>query len=125
MRPTCLLYFGAWGGPGHYLWTAEGRRTDDSVLPWCRGKYRTGIDSTLCPALDGSEPEGKAALHHREGWTALAFWDRSQDQRLGSNSAFLAQGTHTAEEILTAAREDFPSICARFTFQIQAQGAAR
>ena len=36
-----------------------------------------------------------------DGWTALAFWDRSLDHRRNSNSAFFWKGDHNFYQMLT------------------------
>ena len=70
----------------------------------------------------GNQAEGKAALHYKGGWTALAFWDRSVDSRPGSNSVFLAEGTHQFEDMVVLAQQSFPSIMQRFKFKIEKSG---
>jgi hypothetical protein len=55
---------------------------------------------------------------HKDGWTAIAFWDRSLDKRPGSSSAFILEGTHSFEDMLETAREKFADIFARLTFEI-------
>jgi hypothetical protein len=66
---------------------------------------------------------GEALLHHRERagvtWTALAFWDRSVDDRYGSNSVFILRGALSFEEAVTLAREQFPEVWARFSFTVR------
>lgn len=118
-----VYYFGCWERVGHYLWLPDGRRATDDVhcaLPWAF------LDTTLCPGRRNrhgdvnplEQREGLAALHHREGWTALAFWDRSVDQRHGSNSAFIADEVLDATAMLEAIGKAFPGVMARFTFPI-------
>jgi hypothetical protein len=113
---------------GHYLFTPEMHSawfelTD--VLPW---HYK--IDSGLCPGTKGpngytmpylTDPqvEGAAALHVKDGWTAVAFWDRSVDTRSGSNSAFILEGEHSFETVLAESRKLFPEIWARFKFEVR------
>jgi hypothetical protein len=102
------LYFGCWAGLGHHFHLPGGRDA---------GSYREvqewlgfgGIDGKLNP----SERQGECALHHRNGWTALAFADRTVDTRGGSNSVFFFRGTLTFEEAVAAAGEHFPHIVAR------------
>jgi hypothetical protein len=65
------------------------------------------------------QEEGKATLTHIKGWTVLAFWDRSGDQRYGSNSAFLARGHLTFEEMIAKAKADVYNIGQRFTFEVK------
>jgi len=49
-----------------------------------------------------------AYLHHVAGWTVVAWWDRSEDDRHGSNAVFLAPGEHAFEAMLDLARKAFP-----------------
>jgi hypothetical protein len=109
-----VYYFGAWGEPGHHLWT-PGRRSAWEVersLPWRH------LDAALVnPHPD--QPEGIARLHHRDGWTALAFWDRSCDRRFGSNSAIIARGERGAAEMLALFEQHFPAVWQRITAQFR------
>lgn len=108
-------YFGCWGEPGHYLWTTSGNRVSciNNATPW----DWSALDCGLCPG--GIQVEGHAALHRKDGWTALAFWDRSIDTRPNSNSVFIAEGVHTAEEMGRISSVAFPRIWARFYFQVK------
>lgn len=74
------------------------------------------LDAGFAP--QGEEVEGLALVHHLSGWTILAFWDRSGDQRRGSNSAFVIRGELSFIEAVEAAREAFPKIWARFDFGV-------
>lgn len=69
-------------------------------------------------ASERDETEGLALLTRRGGWTAIAFWDRSGDQRPASNSAFIARGDLTFEQVVRAARHQWPQVWARFTFDV-------
>lgn len=113
-------YFGCWQQVGHAFF-APGMLTvspRDVAIPW--DSY--GIDGKLCPPGRGrgaaNQQEGVAALHHKDGWTALAFWDRTVDTRGGSNSAFLLEGEHDYTAALALARETFPEVFARLRFEI-------
>ena len=100
------FYFGCRQGPGHFFHDASGSRWHQSLEaegnPW---GYT--VDGGLQPkGID--QKEGVAALHHKDGWTALAFWDRSQDQRGGCCSVFLCDQLLTFSEMLDMARQKFP-----------------
>ena len=131
---TPIYYFGCWSGTGHHLWAPDGRAlTRNEPLP----PSLRCLDGTLCgdPALADHnrrtgalswhgierQPQGVARLHHRDGWTALAWWDRSGDARGGSNSAFVAEGTLTAAEVIERGRVAFPTVWRR----IEAAGGVR
>lgn len=109
-----IYYFGCIGGPGHYMFKPNGS-TDWKFVdsnPW---KFQ--VDSRLCPA--GPEAEGRALIHHKDGWTALSFWDRSVDKRGKCNSNFLAEGTFTFDEMWYFAQQYFPHVTRRFNFEVR------
>jgi len=108
-----MFYFGCWNGlRGHYLHKARGFEVSIERTPWGRS-----IDGMLAPA--GPRVQGLATLAHKGGWTALAFWDNTVDQRPGSNSAFLVEGIKTFDEMVAMAKETFPEVWGRFPFKIQ------
>lgn len=103
-----VMYFGAVGGPGHYMFTRRGQTSQRSVGPW---RSLADIDGALTP--DDDRTHGADAIHHLDGWTAWAMHDYSQDRRGGSNSVFFAPGTHDREAMRSLAVEAFPTIVAR------------
>jgi hypothetical protein len=78
---------------------------------------KNNIDSGLCYGYCTSF-EGQSVITHKDGWTALSFWDRSIDSRPGSNSNFLAEGIFSFDEMVKLAQEKFPSVWNRFKFPI-------
>ena len=111
-----LWYFGC--GPrdsGHYWWSAGG----DTVRggpPNC--PYAAAIDSGLCPAR--SEAEGVYRVSRCDNWVVIAWWDRSQDTRPGSNSAIvLALSGIGIDRVLEMARRDFPWVFSRMKFELR------
>ena len=113
--PVKAYYFGCVGDAGHYLHDTHLRHVrggrDSTLLPWDR------IDGKLAPQ-GPRQVEGQAVLHHKDGWTALSFWDRSVDSRGGSNSNFFFNDTLTFEVALLVAQERFPKVWERFTFDV-------
>ena len=119
-----VLYFGAIDRPGHYL--HEGRKViwSDNNIPWREGE----LDGKLCVGVRDTsygwtadrkdQVEGRAKLTHKDGWTALAFWDRSVDHRYNSNSTFVIEGTHNAADAIALARDAYPWIWERFGFDV-------
>ena|ERR1019366_3343006 len=116
-----VYYFGCNEQAGHYMHepnmvhrsvdTERGRFLYDN--PW--GLY---IDGDLC--MEGKRQiEGEALIHHKDDWTAMAFWDRSVDTRPGSNSVFLAEGTFNFDEMMALAKEYFPQVLNRISFTIR------
>lgn len=106
------LYFGCEkvGETGHYAFTQTGRKygRDEHWLSLLDGMF----------APEGPEVEGVARLHHLNGMTILAFWDRSVDSRYASNSAFVLKGKLAFDEALAEAKQRFPWVFARFKFEV-------
>lgn len=112
-------YFGTYSRPGHWLWSTSGRKVGstgygesfrwDVELPWRR------IDGTLNP----SQVQGECAVHHRAGWTALAFINRTDDSRPGSNSVFFFEGDLTFAEAVQAAHRRFPWVMRNIKFELK------
>jgi hypothetical protein len=110
-------YFGCWDGPGHYLRDTHGRMMRESTIPTdfpCPPNCFDGC--FLPPKLP--ELEGRASLVHLNGWTILAFWDRSVDKRGKCNSAFILRNYHDFDEAKRLAQVCFPQVWKRFTFEV-------
>lgn len=122
MMTERVLYFGCIDESGHYLVEGEKSAHRGSGIPWREEQ----LDLTLCPGVRkvsyGYEAEvqneGAAKLHHKDGWTALAFWDRSVDHRRNSNSVFVVEGVHEFDEAIELARQAYPHIWKRFGFEV-------
>lgn len=124
-RPRAY-YFGTYQRPGHYLrdegwrqvWPDNPHQGVDKIawgpLPW------KDIDGGLQPRA----PQGVARLHHRDGWTALAFRNDADDDR-GGNSAFFFEAELSFDEALAMARERFPHVIKALPFEIVPEGAKR
>lgn len=110
------LYFGCYRRPGHYLWGPGMQRVRSDDLPWKK------LNGELAPPR--ARP-GHAALHHLDGWTALAFWDRSVDSRPGSNSVFLFPDVLDFEEAVIRAVKEFPEVFEQMRCVILLGGASR
>ena len=110
-----MFYFGCIGQVGHHLWD-ENLHT---VPRWSKSTpWGVELDSSLCPTDEG-QVQGQALIHHRDSWTALAFWDRSIDHRGGSNSVFVTSGvSYSFDEMLEMAKEKFPQVLKRYGFPI-------
>lgn len=126
-----VYYFGCVHGSGHHL-HAPGPRTvhREEVVPTFFGGTRgANLDTDFCPGVTpelrrrGSasleQPEGVARVTHVEGWTVLSFWDRSVDNRRGSHSTFAMEGTRDFAAAVVLAREAFPSVWARYKFEVR------
>lgn len=121
-----VYFFGCWDDMGHYL-HAPGKKSAYKLLdtnPW---GYK--LDMGLCPqmlnanrnqsSLDRREVEGEAALHHKDSWTYLAWWDRSIDTRGACNAGLLTAGTYTFAEMIMFGKALFPKIMSRFKYEIK------
>ncbi len=119
-----VLYFGRWGHAGHFFfrpdgeWAEEGTPAADSPFTTQDldvGMYLPGVvdPGDWAAASRRDETQSLCKLTHARGWTLIACWDRSADHRKASNSTFLAEGTHTFDEMLVLARAAFPSIVRR------------
>jgi hypothetical protein len=115
-RQIPIFYFGCWHVIGHRLVDGSGR-TCCGRLPTDFPVNPEAIDSTFLPPLL-PQVEGRGHLSHVNGWTLLAFWDRSIDRRGKSNSLFLARGIHTFEEMVNRCRAAFPTVWSRFDFDV-------
>jgi len=121
-----VLFYGCWGDrPGHFLHASTGQRVDERSVPW-RSLYLVpgARDGEMTPRHE--QDEGRAELHHLDGWTAVGWWDRSGDRRHGSVAVFFVRGTIGAASALSAARAAFPHVFARMTYPINVlvRGAA-
>lgn len=103
------IYFGCKGETGHYLYIDGKRQLSTNIIPWDQ------VDGVLCPF---NRKAGSAKLHHKDGWTALAFWDYSIDKRPGSNSVFFIEGIHGFYHMIQFGKNYFPEIMKRFDFPI-------
>ena len=110
---TPPFYFGTYLRPSHNQWDSDWNNVRylvfKDIVPW------DNFDGGLNP----NEVEGCCSLHHKDGWTALAFANRSDDSRLGSNSVFFFRGLLTFGEAVAQARKSFPQVVDRFKFDLQ------
>lgn len=115
MTNVHLFYFGPIGEAGHYLWDHRGKMLWPSQIgPWTLGE----LDGSVQPKRV-DQAEGLALLHHKDGWTALAFWDRTIDQRMGSNSVYVADAVLSFEEIVELARSRFEHRWNQMKFEVR------
>lgn len=117
-----VYYFGCIEQPGHYFFDEHGSRRYSDVSEIVGGNIWPHIDGGFCPGMvpgaHGSrrtrpEIEGEAALHYVDGWTILAFWDRSVDTRGACNSNFVARGKFDFHQMVSIAEHKFPKVIER------------
>ncbi len=126
------FYYGCRGQIGHYWWQSEriGGAQDWDIEKVVGSKIHPRIDGGFCyGSADPNdrlrrrtrpEVEGEAVLTHIGGWTLLSFWDRSVDKRGGSNSSIVVCGdSHSFATMLTVAKEQFPGVMSRISFEIK------
>ncbi len=118
-RRSDFYYFGCWSAnhKGHYLHLPGHVFTGRECWNDLPRAWQHELDGHLCPR-GPQQIEGLAALHHLDGWTAFAFWDRSADQRPNSNSVFLAFGNFDFQAMRRLFAQQFPNITERFTFEL-------
>jgi hypothetical protein len=80
------------------------RRVDGALL-W------NSTDQTDVPPWE--QEQGAAALRYRDGWSCLAWWDRSGDARYGSNTALFAHGIHSFRSMLELLAQHYPQVESR------------
>lgn len=108
MSSPVPLYFGCWRDLGHNFHTADGRSAvyrSGPPTPWGYGVEK------LPP--QASKAQGDAAVHHKDGWTALAIHDYTVDSRGNSKSVFCFPEVLGFDDAWAAAREHFPTIATR------------
>lgn len=127
------LYFGC--GPhdtGHHLWCVRagalrmlGGVPSSLECPWGDADLDGGLQPRL-PHPPGSSrhfpapeaPQGVFAHHVKDGWTCVAWWDRSADTRGASCSALVLRGEHSAGAVIEAGRAAFPWAFERMRFAL-------
>jgi hypothetical protein len=130
------FYYGCWQRAGHYLWHrandgtpmkmydqgASDRRllgiTRNSLGGPTQGEIPWGycLDGGILKGTSGKQ--GEAIVDHRDGWTALSFWDSSVDSRPGSCSTFVFDERLEPADALRLARELWTPIFDRFGFEV-------
>lgn len=112
--PLEVWSFGCIGEPGHYLRRPNGRHEwNEKAQPW-----GWKLDGGLCEGNPCGPLDGKTWEHHKDGWTAVALWDRSGDSRGASCTVFLVHAEATTEQIIAAARIQWPQIFNRRGFPL-------
>lgn len=105
-----MIFFGCIDKSGHYLFDSSLNHVGRHPLDHC-------MFDGVYPPQDIST-EGVARCIEDGRFTFLAFWDRSVDHRPGSNAAFIEGGSHSFDEMIELAKQEFPSVMARFKFPI-------
>lgn len=116
------FYTGTMGQPGHYFWITPRKShlytreimadVPDFIECWAK-MWDGGL------LKNGKRPDrydGKVfAVPAKGPWTAFVWWDKSDDARNGSNSAFYVSGFEWADRAaaLAFAMEKWPQVITR------------
>ena len=115
---------------GHFLYRpneATGWVTnaiaEEPVVPWTPRELNRLAEDPALVDRDGytrneDQHEGIVRVQRRNGWTAIAFWDRTGDERLNCVSVFLGPRDLSAAEVTHLAAEAFPQIWSRITGRV-------
>src|SRR6185503_6006072 len=88
---------------------------DGGLQPHNCGRFERGL-----PCYAGTCADyGKALVHHKDGWTALAFWDSSVDKRIGCVSVYVAQGEFTFDDMVEMAKTRFAKRWNKMQFTVE------
>lgn len=106
-------YFGCIDVAGHYVFKGNNQKEYNSeFVAWL-----PRLDGMLAPRF--TREEGKALLHHFDGFTILAFWNYSVDKRGGSNSMFVFPGKLDFDQMISSAHGRFSKLMNSFEFKIE------
>lgn len=98
------------GSPGHYLYDRHGSRVYSTKEIREMPVHLNALDALL---LTQPEEQGRPHIAVINGWTVLGMWDRTGDERFGSNASFIFEGVHDLEEMKFLAATDFPALWSR------------
>lgn len=123
--PPEVLFYGVWPGTraGHFLRNRNGS-THDKERGWLKlmEKNRGGASFYPWNYSDHHRrgrhgPEIQGLFHYfispQRSFTLVTCWDRTEDNRGGCCSAFVAMGARTREEALGLAQTTYPAVFAR------------
>jgi hypothetical protein len=115
-RPWC--YFGCGDRAGHYLFPEGRQGTGGYGRPLL--EYLTHLDGKLAPQLDRTCYRAVFSRLGAVGYTALSWWDKTVDQRGGSNSTIFAPTiVMTPVDLLAEGQKRFPWVFARLPEPLQ------
>ena len=102
---TGVWFFGCWAPKqlGHFLFESSGRTVYGDGCPL----RAADLDARFAPKTEDWEDQRVTALHHVNGCTVLAMWDRTVDTRGQCNAAFIATGDFTEAEMWVIAEGKF------------------
>jgi hypothetical protein len=101
IRMSKLFFHGCVKEAGHYLFTEHGNRLNYKATNEL-GFHSFVLDGALIPKDETKE--GICFLSCINGWTIVAFNDRSVDSRMSSNACFLYEGNVPFTIVLAEAK---------------------
>ena len=111
-----VIYFGCTGYAGHFIHRHGCRRPQMiSVTPWNNDIDGGPLKRAKIPDLITDQ----YCTERKDGWTLIAFWDRSGDSRPGSHSTFVIHADIPSQELFALARAQWPEIFNRRGFPIR------
>lgn len=104
---TEVYYFGCADHRAGHFWFQPG------MIPWKAPLSMAAekIDGRCAPR--NTSKAGVCMLTYLEGWSILAWWDYSVDKRPGSNSALVAKGTYSFDQMMLLLNSEFPNVANR------------
>lgn len=126
---TSVYYFGPLVESGHFMFregsTYRVASYERPPIPWKDEE----IDGSLQPGAPNPQDrlqrrtrpmrEGEAALHTKDGWTALSFWDFTVDKRPGCSSTYIADGVFTFDQMVELAKARFSERWNKMRFEVR------
>lgn len=117
--PFDRFYFGCGAhNIGHYFWLPSQSFAVSSFDMETAQPWGFKVDGSLQPQHSLVDEQGPCALHRKDGWTAIAWWDRTMDKRGASCSVFAMRGEHSFDAMVAAFRESFPWAAQRMGFEL-------
>ncbi len=105
------LYFGCHGESGHFLFERGMRHAAYELT-----RQMAHFDGLLAPHPEQYTPNELQACFARLdglGYSAISFWDRTVDDRPGSNSTFFSPGACDPERLFRNSMTAFPEVWKR------------
>lgn len=107
-----ILYFGCIGQPGHYL--HDKTKSYDEQPRFSSTPWRAQIDAGVFKDYSA----GKVYHAQKDGWSLIYMADYSVDSRPGSHSTFVTKSLMTKDELVAAARIQWPEVFGRKRFPV-------
>lgn len=125
-QPMDAYYYGCGNDSGHYWWAPNDRpdpllnayKTPEDRMRPLGSPFGVEVDCGVQPKTEPYQHQGPCRIETRDGWTVMAWWDRSVDKRYNSCSAFVHRGEHAFPEMLKLLKSEFPWVFNRLRFEL-------